>query len=125
MTQSSPLRSFEESTQDDSSSANLLEQSGPRSSSVWKQVNLKLDWAHIGPDVTTPSCVKPCRKQELIDSNRKISEIKAIARRSSSSDASMPWLADDTTVAACLCAKSIKKPSGDEIGDRCCKRQRL
>jgi hypothetical protein len=107
-----------------------------KSQSIWKQVNLKLDWAHIGSDAITPSFLQPCsREQELQEVNKKIAEIKAVARRSAPEQTAAstlwPWLVEDMTVAACMCAKSKKAApavnllSSSDNTPSCCKRQKM
>lgn len=116
-------------------SASVEEGAQPASNgaSIWKQVNLKLDWAHIGPaDLAVPSGLTSCRREELAVVKKKIEEIKLVARRAvatyrNATSAGSPWLDADVTVAACLCAKSAKGNGAENEteAEGCCKRQKL
>lgn len=131
---SSPVHSNGAKTNKEDKEEGDKEKKGKDGQSPWKQGHLKLDWAHVGPDAVAGAAFLAqqgsSRKQEVEDVTKKLSSIKAIARRTSRAvggeEKEWPWLAEDVCVAACLCAQSTRVRAGrEEEEEGCCKRQKI
>lgn len=130
-TEGSTVQKMDTNTTDESQTTSANEPSSPIPSKPNKR-KLTLDRAHLdasssgadgassrgGSVRQSPSC----RKRELAAVLKKLSAIKEVARRKvEKGGEEHPWLAENVTVAACLCAKSVR--SNEEEG-ACNKRQK-